>query len=112
MDSNLIMILASIFLLFLIFPFLFFVRRRAELRLEENILILEYPISTKKIELENELESWGVEKSYYIRWGVFYSVTLLLKSGKRVVVNSLLNLKNYDLLYEHLSSHFPERRRD
>ncbi len=111
MNSTVILILASIILLLLIFPLLFFLRKRVELRLENDILYLDYPLSTKKIDLSKELYSWNVQKSYYIRWGMFHAITIRLKNGKRVAVNSLFNQENYDRLYARLSSNFPDQRK-
>ena len=111
MNSTLILLLTTIVLLILIFPLLFFLRRRVELKIEEETLLLQYPLSTKRVDLLHELESWSVEKAYYIRWGIFHSLSLKFKNGKKLAVSSLMNQGNYDLLYNHLADRFPERRK-
>lgn len=111
MNDLSILILTSIVLLFIIFPLLFFLRKRVELKIEKDKLILEYPLSTKEIDMKKELESWSVERYYYIRWGVFHSITMIFKNGKRLAVNSLMNQENYDLLYDYLASRFQERKK-
>lgn len=102
-------VVASILLLILLFPLLFYLRRRVELRLENDMLVLEYPLSTKRIDLETELQHWSIQSAHYIRWGFFSSIIMVFKDGRRVTVSSMFNQKNYDLLYKHLSSRFPER---
>lgn len=109
MSSTLTLVLISILVFFLIFPLLFYLRRRVELSIEEDLLVLKYPFKTKRIDLEKELESWEVQEAYYIRWGVFHSINMRFKSGKRITVSSLFNQENYDLLFDHLSKNFPER---
>ena len=112
MDSTLtLLIVTSILLLFLIFPLLFFLRRRVDLRLEKDVLFLEYPFQTRKIDLNKDLKDWKIEKAYYFRWGVFYSIMMRLNDGKQVAVSSLFNQKNFDLLFNHLNSRFPERKK-
>lgn len=110
MSTTLILVIASILLLLLLFPLFFFVRRRVELHLDGDALILDYPFSSRRIMLDQELESWRVQQAYYMRWGTFYSIDMQLKSGKHVAVSSMLNQENYQLLLEHLRTHFPDRR--
>lgn len=111
MSSTLTLVLASIILLFLLLPLMFFLRRRVELSLEGDVLILKYPLNTRRIDLDKELENWKVQQAYYMRWGVFYSISMLFKNGKRVAVSSLFNQSNYDLLYNLLNSKFKNRRK-
>lgn len=111
MSSTLTLILVSIVLLSLLLLLLYFFRRRVELSLEKDILILEYPFTTRRIDLEKELKNWEIQKANYIRWGVFYSINMLFKNGKRVVISSLLNQNGYNLLYDHLNSRFRDRRK-
>ena len=110
MNNTLLLILASIILLFLIGLFFFFFRRRVVLKPEEDQLLIKYPFKTKEITLDQELESWQVNKTYYIRWGIYYAVSMKLKSGKQLSVDSLFNQQKFDLLYNYLSSRFQERR--
>lgn len=110
MSSTLILVLASIILLFLFLPLIFFLRRRVELSLEGDVLILKYPFTTRRIDLDKELENWNVQQAYYMRWGVFYSISMLFKNGKRIAVSSLFNQNNYDLLFHLLDSRFKNRR--
>lgn len=111
MSSTLTLVVVSIVLLSLLLLLLYFFRRRVALSLKEDTLILEYPFKTRRIDLEKELKSWEVQKAYYIRWGIFYSINMLFKNGKRVVINSLLNQSSYNLLYDHLNSRFKDRRK-
>lgn len=109
MDSTLILVLTSIILLFLLLPLLFFLRRRVELSLEGDTLVLHYPFNTRRIDLDKELENWKVQQAYYMRWGVFYSISMQLKDGKQVAVSSLFNQSNYDLLHNLLYTKFKDR---
>ena len=107
MSSTIIVALASVILLFLIFIILFIFRERVEVSLEENnIVVLNYPFSKKRIDLNKDLVSWKVQQAYYLRMGVVYSINMLLKNGRRIAVSSRLNSENYNLLYSHLSSRF------
>lgn len=110
MNTTLILVVASILLLSLLLPFFFFVRRRVELSLDGDDLILEYPVSSRRISLDKELESWRVQKAFYIRWGTFYSINMQLNNGKHVTVTSMLNQDNYNLLFKHLRNYYSERR--
>lgn len=111
MSNTLILVVASILLLLLLFPLFFFVRRRVELSLEGDELILDYPFTSKRIDLEKELESWRVQQAYYLRWGLFYSIDMQLKNGKHIAVSSMLNQANYDLLHKHLRNRYSDRRK-
>ncbi len=111
MSATLTVLLASIILLFLFLPLFYFIRRRVELSLEGDILNMKYPFNTKRIDLDKELKNWDVQKAYYLRWGEFNAVGMLLTNGKRVAVSSLFNQNNYDLLYGHLNSRFNSRRK-
>ncbi|AHM58368.1 hypothetical protein D770_00460 [Flammeovirgaceae bacterium 311] len=110
MSSTLTLIIVSIVLLFIVLISLFIFRTSVEIMLEEDdILVLKYPLSTKKIDLAEELENWKVQKAHYIRWGIIYSINMLLKSGKRINVNSRFSQHNYETLHHHLSSRFANR---
>lgn len=110
MNETLLLVLASILILFLVLAVLFIFRGRAELTLEEHTLILKYPLSTKRINLRQELESWKIQKANYLRLGIFYTILIHLKNGKHVMLSSRFNQSNYNLLYKHLSLNFPDRR--
>lgn len=111
MNSTLIVVVITILLFFLLLPLLFFFRRRVDLDLEGDTLIIKYPLSDKKINLQEELKSWEVQQAYYIRWGVFYSINMQFNNGKQLAVSSLLNQPNFDLLFAHLNSRFKERKK-
>jgi hypothetical protein len=110
MSSTLLVIIVSIILLFIVVIALFVFRTSVEVALEnKDILVLKYPLTTKRIDLEQELKNWKVQKAHYIRWGIVYSVNMLFRDGKRVNVNSRFSQHNYELLHNHLSSRFPNR---
>ncbi|WP_224999125.1 hypothetical protein [Cesiribacter sp. SM1] len=110
MSSTVLVLIVSIVLLFIILIFLFIFRTSVEIKLEnENILVLKYPLTTKRVNLEQELENWKVQKAHYIRWGIVHSINMLFRDGKRVNVNSRFGQHNYELLHNHLSSRFPNR---
>lgn len=111
MNSTLIIVITCIILLLLLLPLLFFVRRRVDISLEEDILVLKYPFSTKRIDLDKELVHWRMQQAYYLRWGVFYSVNMMFKNGKQRNVSSLFNQSNYDLLYQFLERRFISRKK-
>lgn len=111
MSNTLIVVIASIVVLFLLLPFLFLFRRRVDLELEGDVLILNYPLTTKKIDLNKELKSWELQRAAYFRLGAFYAITMRFKNEKRVMVSSLLNQENYNLLFRHLNSRFKDRRK-
>ena len=110
MNNTTILVLASAAILFLIFIVLFIVWERVQVELEGHTLILKYPLSNKKIDLDKELVSWKVQEAYYIRLGMIYSINMLFRDGKRVQVNSRLNQENFDRLYEHLETHYVGRK--
>ena len=110
MSTTLIVVLASIVLFFLLFILLFAFRERVEVGVEEDVLLLNYPFSKKRIALKKELKSWKVQQAYYLRLGQVYSINMLFRDGKRAAVSSRLNEENYDLLYDYLSSRYPDRR--
>ena len=112
MNNTLLLILASIILLFLIGLFFFFFRRRVILKPEEDQLLIKYPFKTKEITLDKELESWKVNRTYYIRWGIYYALSLKLNNGKYLSVDSLFNQNKFDSVYSYLSSRFQEKRRN
>ncbi|WPP51185.1 hypothetical protein [Catalinimonas niigatensis] len=111
MDTTLLIVVTCIILLLLLMPLLFFVRRRVDIGLEDDVLILKYPLSTKRIDLDKELEHWKVQQAYYLRWGVFYSINMMFKNGKQRNISSLFNQGNYALLYDFLNSRFKDRRK-
>ncbi|WP_017729883.1 hypothetical protein [Nafulsella turpanensis] len=110
MNDTLLLVLASVFLLFLLFILLFIFKGRTEINLKGEDAVLKYPLSTKRINLPTELESWKVQRTYYLRLGVFYTIIMRLKRGKQLMVSSRFNQSNYNQLYSHLNSHFRERR--
>lgn len=110
MNNTLILVLASIIILLLLLPLLFFLRRRVELKLEKDILVLDFPLSTKKIDLDKELNKWNVQNAHYVRWGIFSTINMYLNNGKRISVSSMFNQSNYDQLHKHLRSRFQDRR--
>lgn len=111
MSNTLIVVIASIVVLFLLLPFLYFFRRRVDLELEGDVLIISHPFSTKRIDLNEELKSWEVQQAYYIRMGAFYAINLHFNNGKRLAVSSVMNQENYRLLFNHLNSRFKDRRK-
>lgn len=111
MSNTLILVIASILLLLLLFPLFYFVRRRVDLRLDGDELILDYPFTSRRINLEKELDSWQMQQAYYLRWGLFYSIDMKLKNGKHIAVSSMLNQENYDLLQKYLRKRFSDRRK-
>ena len=110
MNSTLLLILASIAILFILFMVLYIVWERAQVSLEDHILVLKYPLSQKRIDLDKELKSWKVQEAYYLRLGMIYSINMLFRDGKRVQVSSRLNQESYDRLYEYLDNHYSNRR--
>ncbi len=111
MSSTLILVISTIVILLLLLPLLFFFRRRVDLGLEGDVLILKYPLTDKKIDLQQDLESWEVQRAFYIRWGEFHSINLRFKNRKSLAISSLLNQDNYDLLFTHLNERFKEKRK-
>lgn len=110
MSDILVLILASVILLFLVGLFFFSLRRRLTLKPEEDKLLIRYPFKTREIALDKELESWKVDKNYYIRWGLFYSISMKLNNGKYLSVDSLFNQNKFDAVYSYLTSRFQEKR--
>lgn len=110
MSETLLLILASIFVLFLIFVFLFIFRGKTEINFEGQEIILKYPLSTKRINLDEELEKWKIQRTYYLRLGVFYTIIMRLKRGKHFMVSSRFNQENYNQLLNHLTTHYRQRR--
>jgi hypothetical protein len=111
MSSTLILVVTTIIILFLLLPLLFLFRRRVDLSLEGDVLVLKYPLTDKKIDLQKELESWEVQRAFYIRWGVFYSINMRFKNRKSIVVSSLFNQNNYSLLFSYLNERFKGKRK-
>lgn len=111
MNSTIVLVIISIVVLMLLLPLLFFLRRRVVTRLKDDILILEYPLSTRQIDLANDLQYWEVQETYYLRWGMIYSIRMVLKSGKSIVVSSMLNKNNYDQLSTYLHKKFLHKRK-
>lgn len=110
MNDTLTVVIASIVVLFLLLPFLYIFRRRVDLELEGDVLIINHPLSTKRIDLNKELKSWKIQQAYYIRMGAFYAINMQFKNGKRLAVSSVMNQENYRLLLNHLNSHFKDKR--
>lgn len=111
MDTTLTLFLTCIVLLLLVAPLLFFVRRRVDISLEDHVLVLKYPLRTRRIDLDKELEHWKVQEAYYLRWGVFYSVNMMFKDGKQRNVSSLFNQANYATLYDFLNKRYLSRKK-
>jgi hypothetical protein len=111
MSSTLILVVTTIIILFLLLPFLFLFRRRVDLGLEGDVLVLKYPLTDRKVDLQEELESWEVQRAFYIRWGVFYSINMHFKGRKSITVSSLFNQSNYSLLFSHLNERFKAKRK-
>jgi hypothetical protein len=110
MNSTLILVVSTIIILFLLLPLLFLFRRRVDLDLEGDVLVLKYPLTEERIDLQKELESWKVQRAFYIRWGVFYSITMHFKSRKSIAVSSMFNQNNYSLLFAHLNKRFQDKK--
>lgn len=110
MSETLLLVLASILVLFLIFIFLFIFRGKTEITFEGQEVILKYPLSTKRIHLAEELETWKIQRTYYLRLGVFYTIIMRLKNGKHLMVSSRFNQENYNQLLSHLTTHYKQRR--
>jgi hypothetical protein len=80
--------------------------------MEDDVLVMKYPLSTKKINLESELQSWEVQKAYYLWWGEFHAVHMLFKDGKQRNISSIFNQSNYDLLHQFLDDRFKGRKKN
>lgn len=111
MNTTLLIVITCIILLLLVVPLLFFVRRRVDLNMEDDVLVMKYPLSTKKINLESELQSWEIQKAYYLWWGEFQAVHMRFKNGKQRNISSIFNQSNYKLLYQHLEDRFKSRKK-
>jgi hypothetical protein len=111
MEHIKIIALLSIVLLMMVFPLLFFYRRKGEIRIEGDTLVMLYPLQEKKYDLKNNLKFWKVQEAYFIRWGVIYSIQMTMNNGKIIQVGSMLNRDNYNKLFRYLKSRFPERRK-
>lgn len=110
MNSTILLILATIVILFLFLLLMYWLRRSASLSLEGDTLVIKHLFGSQRIDLSQELENWKVQKAYYLRWGEFYSINMLFKSGHRRAVGSSFNQDNYKLLYHHLSTHFGQKQ--
>ncbi|MDF9797446.1 hypothetical protein OKW21_002709 [Catalinimonas alkaloidigena] len=110
MDSTLLIVITCVILLLLIVPLLFFVRRRVDLSTENDVLVMKYPLSTNKIDLNSELQSWELQEANYLWWGKFHAVHMIFKSGKQRNISSIFNQSNFDVLYRFLESRFAERK--
>jgi hypothetical protein len=111
MNYNFVVALLAIFLLMIIFPLLFFFRRRVEISIENNELILQYPLTTQIIDLEKDLKHWELQETYYIRWGAFQTITLTFNNGKTMNISSLFNQTNYNTLYNYLKKNAIGKRK-
>nr|WKN37567.1 hypothetical protein K4G66_02435 [Tunicatimonas sp. TK19036] len=109
MSTTVSLVLATIVLLLLLFAIVFFLRQRVAFSIEDDTLVVKSPLSTKRINLEKELESWKVQQAYYLRWGRVYSINMLFAQGNRIAVSSLFNQENYNSLYHHLKSRFKSK---
>lgn len=109
MSTTVILVLATIVILSLMLLIVFFLRQRVSYRIEDDVLVVKSPFSTKRIDLDKELENWKVQQAYYLRWGMFYSINMLFTPGNRIAVSSLFNQENYDLLFQHLNSQFKSK---
>lgn len=112
MNPTLLIVITCIVLLLLIVPLLFFVRRRVDLSMENDVLVMKYPLRTKKINLDSELQSWEVQKAYYLWWGEFHAVHMRFKDGKQRNISSIFNQSNYKLLHQYLEREFKSRKKN
>ncbi len=109
MSSTLILVITSIILLILLFPLFFFLRRRVDISLENEVLVLKSPFNTEKIDLDKALRSWKVQEAYYLRWGKFSAISMLFENGRRKNISSMYNQSNYDVLHRFLNTKFKSR---
>lgn len=111
MENTLIVVIVSIVLLLLVFPLLFFFRRSTDVVLEEDTLILRYPLSKEEIKLNQELKSWNLQEAYFIRLGKIYSINMELKNGKWKSVSSRFNSESFKSIYQYLDSNYNKKRK-
>lgn len=110
MNATLILVIASIVILFLLFLGLLLFRERTELHVEQDRLLVKKPGSNKSYALDQELINWKVQQAVYLRWGRVYSLNLLFKNNRRVGINSRFNPEGYSQLYDYLKRHYEHRR--
>lgn len=111
MSETLLLVIVSILVLFLIFILLYFFRGRTEINIEGEEAVIKSPSGTKRINLTEELKGWKVQRTHYLRLGVFYTIIMRLKNEKHLMVSSRFNQENYNRLFSHLNTHFSERRK-
>ena len=110
MDSMLILIIATIIILFILFLLVFAFREQITVEPKEDRLLLRHPFKKRYITLEKELVSWKQQEAHYIRWGKVYAINMLFRDGKRLAVGSRFNPNNYEKLYQHLSSRYAHKK--
>lgn len=110
MDSMLILVIATIIILFILFLLVFAFREQITVQPTEDRLLLRHPFRKRYIALDKELVSWKLQEAQYIRWGKVYAINMLFRDGKRLAVGSRFNPDNYEKLYHHLSSNYASKR--
>ncbi len=111
MEITISVIIASIVLLLIVTPLLFFLRRSTDVRLENDLLVLRYPFRKEEIKLTDELKSWHLQEAYFLRWGKMYAINMELKSGKWRSVSSRFNPDSFKILLDYLDQGFGKMRR-
>ena len=112
MSDTLLFVVSTIVILLLVLVLVYFLRRNADITIEGSMLVLRKPFgSQQKIDLEEELDRWSVQKYRLILWRrTIHGITMRMKNGKQLTVNSRFNYESYQHLYQLLESKFQERQ--
>ena len=110
MDSTLIIVGATIVLLIIIAPALFFFRKSTDVRIEGDSLILRYPFSKEAVDLSKDLKQWNLQEAYFFRLGKVYAINLELKNGKRKAISSRFNYESFQKVLLYLESTYSAKR--
>lgn len=111
MENTLVVVVVTIVLLLLIFPLLFFFRRSTDVVLQDDILVLQYPLSKEEINLIQDLKSWNLQEAYFLRLGKVYSINMELNNGKWKSVSSRFNPESFQGIYRYLEAKHNNKRK-
>ncbi len=111
MDTTIAIVIAILILLLIVTPLLIFYRRSTDVRLEGDLLVLQYPFRKEEFNLTKELISWHLQEARLLRWGRIYALNLELKGDRWRSVSSRFNPESFQLLFKYLETEFGNLRK-
>ncbi len=103
--DNLVVLGASILVIFLLIMLLYLINTKTSntIKLEGNLLTINYPLKKEVIDMERDLVEWNLQQVNYLRWRRINSINLKLNSGKWRRIYYRFNSERFQNLLSYLN---------